>query len=139
MYANPKNLCMFTGRLIRDCELQYTSGGSLKMTFTIAANSREKDENGKYVDVPTFVNLTMWGERANALEKLLRKGAMVQVMTTYRQSRSQGEDGKNRYFHNFIVNALEILSFASRNDQPQGGDGDSGYDDSNIGDDEDPF
>lgn len=115
MSINRVNL---SGNLTRDAELRSTQGGNAILTFGMAVNDRRKDPNtGEWTDYPNFVDLCLFGNRANALVGYLTKGAKVAVEGKLRYSSWEAQDGGKRSKLEVIVDEIEFLS--PRNAQQQ--------------------
>lgn len=72
------NVVILTGNLTRDPEIRFTSNGTAVCNFSLASN-RQVEKDGKWVEDPCFVDLTMWGKRAEAFAKYHTKGSPVLV------------------------------------------------------------
>lgn len=75
------NLVLFTGRLTREPDLRKAGptrqfpDGMPVCNITLAQNSRVKGEDGKWVDGdPIFVDVAIWGKRAEAFAAHHKKG-----------------------------------------------------------------
>lgn len=90
------NVVVLTGNLTRDPELKGTPNGSSVLNFGIASNRSVKGANGEWEDVPNFVDCTIFGKRADALEKYLTKGMKVTVEGELRYSSWTNKDGNKR-------------------------------------------
>ena len=63
------NHVMLIGRLTRDAELKYTSGGFAISNFSIAVNRRRK--NGEqWVEEANFFDITLYGKSAENLSNI---------------------------------------------------------------------
>ena len=112
MSINRVNL---SGNLTRDAELRSTQGGNAILTFGMAVNDRRKDPTtGEWTDYPNFVDLCLFGNRANALVGHLTKGTKVAIEGKLRYS-SWEKNGERRSKLEVIVDEIEFLS--PRNDQ----------------------
>ena len=71
------NKVILMGNLTRDPELRYTQGGNSTAICKVglAVNRRYKNQQGEWVEKPTFVDVTIFGNRGEAFEKYHRKGA----------------------------------------------------------------
>ena len=69
------NRVVITGNLTRNPEVRATQSGNCVMNMTVAVNDRRRNSAGEWEDVPNFVDVTMFGNRAQALAKHLAKGA----------------------------------------------------------------
>jgi len=86
--ASPNlNKVFLIGRLTRDPELRYTPSGSAVASFGIAVNREYTKKDGNKKEDPCFINLVVWGKRAEICAEYLRKGSMIFVegRLSYRQ------------------------------------------------------
>jgi single-strand DNA-binding protein len=88
------NRALLSGRLTRDAELKYTSGGQAVCKFSIAVNRRKKNGD-QWVDEPNFFDVVLWGRQGEVLNQYLVKGKAVTVDGELRQDRWE-QDGQNR-------------------------------------------
>lgn len=104
------NRVCISGNLTRDPELRSTAGGASVMGFGVAVNERRKNaQTGEWEDYPNFVDCTLFGKRAEALEQYLSKGAKVAVEGRLRYS-SWEKDGQRRSKLGVIVEEVELMS-----------------------------
>ena len=90
------NRVALTGRLTRDPELRATAGGTSVLGFGLAVNSRRKNQQtGQWEDHADFIDCTMFGNRAEALSRILAKGSFAAVEGRLRYS-SWERDGQKR-------------------------------------------
>lgn len=118
------NRVMITGNLTRDPELRSTGSGMSVLKIGMAVNDRRKNSSsGEWEDVANFVDVTVFGARADALAKILRKGNKVAVEGKLRWSSWENPAGEKR--NKLEVVADEVDLFSSR----EGGGG-GGYESS---------
>lgn len=111
------NSITISGRLTRDMEVRATPSGTPIGTIGLAYNgSRKNHQTGAYEDVANFIDCTIIGSRANALQRFLTKGTPVVVSGELRYS-SWEKDGQKRSKHEIVVD--EVKFFGSRNAQQQ--------------------
>jgi single-strand DNA-binding protein len=67
------------GNLGSDPELRYSASGSAFLRMNIASNYRVRAESGEWQDRTEWVRVTVFGQRAESLSNLLKKGARVYV------------------------------------------------------------
>ncbi len=104
------NRVIATGNLTRDPELRTTVSGSPVMGFGIAINDRRKNsQTGEWEDYPNFVDCTVFGNRADALSKFLRKGMKVAIEGKLRWSLWE-RDGQKRSKIELIVDEVEVMT-----------------------------
>lgn len=81
------NRVVVSGNLTRDPELRATPGGTQVLGFGIAVNDRRRNQQtGEWEDYPNFIDCTMFGNRAEALSRILRKGMKVAIEGKLRYS-----------------------------------------------------
>lgn len=72
------NRVNISGHLTRDPELRMTPKGTQVLSFGIAVNDRRLNrETNQWEDYPNFVECTMFGTRAEAVGRIVRKGMSV--------------------------------------------------------------
>lgn len=104
------NRVCISGNLTRDPELRSTAGGTSVMGFGVAVSERRKNaQTGEWEDYPNFVDCTLFGKRAEALEQYLSKGTKVAVEGRLRYS-SWEKDGQRRSKLGVIVEEVELMS-----------------------------
>lgn len=102
------NRVTVVGRLTRDPEVRYTSGGMPIVQLGLAVNGRQKDSAGQWADKPNFFDIKLFGERFERLAQHLEKGRRVGV--DGRLEWSQWEvDGQKRSKVEIVANELQFL------------------------------
>ena len=109
------NHVVLIGRLTREAELKFTSGGQAVCKFSIAVNRRKKSGD-QWEDEANFFDVVLWGRQGEALHQYLVKGKMVGVDGELRQDRWQ-QDGQNRSKVEIVANNLQLLSGGSSDRQ----------------------
>lgn len=102
------NMVVLVGRLVRDAELRYTSGGTAVANLSMAVNRRKKDGDS-WREEASFFDIQLWGKAAESLERYLTKGKQIAVQGELRQSRWQ-QDGQNRSKVSIAAMNLQLLS-----------------------------
>jgi single-strand DNA-binding protein len=101
------NRVVLIGRLTRDAELKYTSGGQAVCKFSIAVNRRRK--NGEqWEDEANYFDIVLWGRQGEAINQYLLKGKAVGLDGELRQDRWQ-QDGQNRSKVEIVANNVQLL------------------------------
>lgn len=86
-----------SGNLTRDVELRVTPGGTQVLGFGVAVNDRRRNQQtGEWEDYPNFIDCTMFGNRAEALSRILRKGMKVAIEGKLRYSSWEDKNGGGR-------------------------------------------
>lgn len=91
------NRVAVSGNLTRDPELRATPGGTQVLGFGVAVNDRRRNQQtGEWEDYPNFIDCTMFGNRAEALSRILRKGMKVAIEGKLRYSSWEDKNGGGR-------------------------------------------
>lgn len=86
------NVVCLSGNVTRDAELRQV-GNSSVLEFGLAVNDRRKNESGQWVDVPNYVDCTMWGKRAEAVAGMVTKGKLLMLQGRLHWRQWTGKDG----------------------------------------------
>jgi single-strand DNA-binding protein len=117
------NHVVLIGRLTRDAELKYTSGGTAVCKFSIAVNRRKKNGD-EWVDEVSYFDISLWGRQGETLNQYLLKGKQVGVGGELRQERWEDRDsGKPHSRIEIIAGNIQLLGGGNNNG---GNGGDSG-------------
>lgn len=68
-----------SGRVTRDAELKYIGSNNTPMVEIGLCSNRIWSKDGEKQEEPTFVDITLWGKRAESLAQYLKKGAFILV------------------------------------------------------------
>jgi single-strand DNA-binding protein len=115
------NHVILVGRLTRDAELKYTTGGQPVCKFSIAVNRRKK--NGEvWEDEANFFDIVLWGRQGESLNQYLVKGKQVAIDGELRQDRWE-QEGQKRSKVEIVATTLQLLGGANTPDgyRTQGG------------------
>lgn len=104
------NRVCISGNLTRDPELRQTAGGSQVLDVGVAVNDRRKNQQtGQWEDYPNFVDVTVFGNRAEALAAILHKGDKVAIEGRLRYSSWEGRDGTRRSKLEVVAEEVELM------------------------------
>lgn len=117
--ASNTNVCVFSGNLTRDAELRETASNTAVLSFSLAVNSRV-EQNGTWTDRASFLDMTMFGNRAASIAKYMKKGQKVVVTSSARWSQWE-KDGQKRTKVDFIVKDVELVGRAPTAEQSDDG------------------
>ena len=112
------------GNLTEDPELRYTNGGGAVMNMRVAVNERYKTRDGEWKESVSYHTCVLWGKRAEALSRFLRKGQGIHVEGSLRNSSYEGKDGQKRY--KTEINARNVI-LTGKGGGGESGGGQSGY------------
>ena len=94
------NIAILMGRMTRDPELKYTSGGKAYTTFTLAVQ--------KTRDEAEFIDCVAWEKTAENIAEYFRKGNRILIqgrlsVNNYKQN------GEKRKFTKVLANSFEFV------------------------------
>jgi single-strand DNA-binding protein len=102
------NQVNLAGNLTRDPEVRFLSSGTAVARVSMAVNNRIK-KGDEWVDDPCFIDVTVFGKRAEWVGENLDKGNSVFVSGRL-QFRSWETDGQKRSKHEVIAENITLLS-----------------------------
>jgi len=114
------NKVILVGRLGRDPETRYTSGGQAVCNFSLATDESFKDKSGERQKRTEWHKIVVWGKTAETAQKYLKKGQEV-----YLEGRIQSRewtDKENQKRTSFEIVATDFRFIGSKQDS-----GGSGY------------
>lgn len=112
------NRAIVSGNLTRDPELRATPGGTQVLGFGVAVNDlRRNQQTGEWEDYPNFIDCTMFGNRAEALSRILRKGMKVAIEGKLRYSSWEDKNGGGRRSKVEIIPDEVVLMSQNHNGQ----------------------
>jgi single stranded DNA-binding protein (ssb) len=71
------NKVILVGRLGRDPETRYTSGGQAVANFSVATDESYKDRNGERQKRTEWHKIVVWGKQAEIAQQYLKKGSLI--------------------------------------------------------------
>lgn|SRR5512133_1111895 len=101
------NCVNLIGRLTRDAELKYTSGGLAISRFSIAVNRRKKNGD-TWEDEASFFDVTLFGKSAESVNQYLTKGKQVAIKGELHQDRWE-QEGQARSKVGIIAESVQLL------------------------------
>lgn len=105
------NKVVITGNLTRDPESRATANGMSVLKLGVAVNDRRKNPStGEWEDVPNFIDVTVFGARADALARLLKKGMKVAIEGRLRWSQWETPEGEKRSRLEVVADEIEFFS-----------------------------
>lgn len=78
------NKGMFIGRIVRKTELKHLDGGSIVLENALAVNDFYKKDGQKHENT-SFIDFTLWGAKAEALNKFADKGDEIYIEGKFKQ------------------------------------------------------
>ena len=71
------NKVMLMGRLTRDPEVRYSANGTAITNIGLAVNRNWRNQDGQTQEEVTFVDVTAFGKRGEAVGQYLKKGRPI--------------------------------------------------------------
>src|SRR3954447_20596065 len=110
------NKAILVGRLGRDPETRYTSGGQAVCNFTLATDESYKDRAGKRQKRTEWHRIVVWGKQAEIAQQYLHKGSLIFVEGRIQSRQWDDREGQKRTTVEIVATNFRML----------GGRGDSG-------------
>ena len=104
------NKVILVGRVGRDPETRFTSGGKAVCNFTLATDETYKDRNGEKQKKTEWHNIVVWGASVEAfVQPYVKKGSLVYVEGKL-QTRSweDKQSGAKRYTTEINVSDIKL-------------------------------
>lgn len=103
------NFAVVSGNLTRDPEFRQTQTGFAVLSGGVAVNDRVKNQQtGQWEDRPNYVDWTVFGARAESLQRILVKGMRVTLTGRLRWSQWEAQDGTRRSKLELAVDEVEL-------------------------------
>lgn len=83
------------GNVVRDPALKYTTSNLAILELSVAVNERVK-KDGEYTNVPSFFDVTAFGDLAEQVASSIEKGDRVVVSGKLKQSSWETQEGQKR-------------------------------------------
>lgn len=115
------NRVCISGNLTRSPELRQTQSGTPVLQMGVAVNERRKNpQTGDWEDYPNFIDVTMFGKRAEAVSHYVSKGSKVAIEGRLHYRSWEAKDGSKRSKLEVVADEVE---FMSRQEAVDGGSG----------------
>ena len=103
------NKVILAGNLTRDPQLSVLPSNTQVCEFGMAINRKWKGQDGEMRDETCFVDLRMYGRRAEVLNKYMSKGKPIMVEGRLKYDQWEGKDGGKRSKLYVVVDNFEFL------------------------------
>ena len=99
-----ENQVVIVGNLTRDPELRYTANNMAICKFGLAVNRRFKDgQTGEWREEPTFVDVTIFGSRAEPFARYHTKGKQAFIEGSLRLDTWEDKNGGGKRSKLYVV------------------------------------
>ena len=103
------NKAILVGRLGRDPETRYTSGGQAVCNFTMATDETYKDRNGERQKRTEWHRIVVWGKQAEIAQQYLHKGSLIFLEGRIQTRQWDDREGQKRTTVEIVANNLRML------------------------------
>lgn len=105
------NKVILVGRLGRDPETRYTSGGQAVANFTLATDETYKDRSGERQKRTEWHRIVLWGKLAEIAQQYVKKGTLVYIEGRIQTRQWEDKrDGQKRSTTEIVANVMRMLS-----------------------------
>jgi single-strand DNA-binding protein len=105
------NKAILVGRLGRDPETRYTSGGQAVANFTLATDETFKDRAGERQKRTEWHRIVVWGKLAEITQQYLKKGMLVYIEGRIQTRQWEDKrDGQKRNTTEIVANVMRMLT-----------------------------
>lgn len=101
------NKIILVGNLCKDIELRYTTSNVPALQNTIAVRNDFKNADGEYDS--EFINIVVWRQTAEFLNKYAAKGSKVLVEGRLTNRSYDKQDGTKGYITEVVAEKVELL------------------------------
>ena len=115
------NKAILVGRLGKDPETRYTSGGQAVCNFTMATDETYKDRSGERQKRTEWHRIVVWGKQAEIAQQYLRKGSLIFLEGRIQSRQWDDREGQKRTTVEIVANNFRMLG--GRGDNAGSGSG----------------
>jgi single-strand DNA-binding protein len=103
------NKVILVGRLGRDPETRYTSGGQAVGNFSVATDETYKDRNGERQKRTEWHKIVVWGKQAEIAQQYLKKGSLIFIEGRIQSREWQDKEGQKRTSFEIVATNFRML------------------------------
>jgi single-strand DNA-binding protein len=103
------NRVILVGRLGRDPETRYTSGGQAVCNFTLATDEVYKDRAGERQKRTEWHRIVAWSKLAEICQQYLKKGSLVFIEGRIQSRQWDDREGNKRTTVEIVANTMKML------------------------------
>ncbi len=107
------NKVILVGRLGRDPETRYTSGGQAVCNFTLATDEVFKDRAGERQKRTEWHRIVLWSKQAELAQQYLKKGNQVYIEGRIQSRQWDDKEGQKRTTYEIVGTAMRFLGSRS--------------------------
>jgi single-strand DNA-binding protein len=103
------NKVILVGRLGRDPETRYTSGGQAVCNFSLATDESYKDRSGERQKRTEWHKIVLWGKLAELGQQYLKKGSQVYIEGRIQSRQWDDKEGQKRTSFEIVATGMKFL------------------------------
>jgi single-strand DNA-binding protein len=103
------NKAILVGRLGKDPETRYTSGGQAVCNFSLATDESFKDRSGERQKRTEWHRIVVWAKQAEIAQQYLRKGSLVYVEGRIQTRQWDDKEGQKRTTTEIVATNFRML------------------------------
>ncbi len=103
------NKVILVGRLGRDPETRYTSGGQAVCNFSIATDETYKDRSGERQKRTEWHKIVVWGKQAEIAQQYLKKGSQLYLEGRIQSREWTDKEGNKRTSFEIVCTNFRML------------------------------
>src|ERR1700731_1771678 len=103
------NKAILVGRLGKDPETRYTSGGQAVCNFTLATDESFKDRSGERQKRTEWHRIVVWAKQAEIAQQYLHKGSLVYVEGRIQTRQWDDKEGQKRTTTEIVATNFRML------------------------------
>ncbi len=107
--AGSVNKVILIGRLGKDPELKYTSGGTPVARFTLATDETFKDRSGEQQRRTEWHTIVAWRKLAEICGEYLTKGKQVYIEGSIQSRQWEDQSGNKRTSYEIVARQMTML------------------------------
>lgn len=111
------NNVTLVGRLTKDPDLRYTSGGKGVATFTLAVNRNFTNQAGERE--ADFIQCVIWRKPAETLANYARKGTLLGVTGRIQTRFYDNQQGQRVYVTEVVADSFQLMESKATSEQRQ--------------------
>jgi single-strand DNA-binding protein len=103
------NKAILVGRLGRDPETRFTSGGQAVCNFSMATDETYKDRNGERQKRTEWHKIVLWGKLGELAQQYLKKGSLVFIEGRIQTRQWDDREGQKRTTTEIVGTGMRFL------------------------------
>src|SRR4029077_16786470 len=107
------NKAILVGRLGKDPETRYTSGGQAVCNFSLATDETYKDKSGERQKRTEWHRIVIWAKQAEIAQQYLKKGAQIYLEGRIQSREWTEKENQKRTTYEIVATNFRMLGSKS--------------------------